>query len=213
MKNYPSILGSSDAPQLPCIAFYKYDGSNLRFEWQRKAGWCKFGTRHRLFDKADPEYGPAIEIFMKKYSSGIEEVIRNRGIQEITCYCEYFGPHSFAGQHNPKHPALAINGIIDNTPMDLVLFDVNIYKKGIMPPQAFIDTFKHLPIARVVYEGNLDAQFIQDIKNGIYPVVEGVVCKGCVGNSPHGLWMRKIKTQTYIEELKRRFNKDWEQYA
>ncbi len=217
MKDYPSILGPSGAPQLPCIAFYKYDGSNLRFEWQQKAGWCKYGTRRRLFDHTDPEYGAAVEIFHKKYAAGIEDVIKNdkqfRGVREVICFCEYFGPHSFGGQHDPKHPALAMKGVVDNSPMDLMLFDVNLHKKGMMAPRDFVNTFKHLPIAQVVYEGNLNASFIQDVKDGKYPVVEGVVCKGCVGKAPHGIWMRKIKTRAYIEELKVRFAKDWELYV
>lgn len=36
MKDYPSIESSSKAPKDAGIAFYKYDGSNLRFEWHNK---------------------------------------------------------------------------------------------------------------------------------------------------------------------------------
>jgi hypothetical protein len=37
MQQYPSIDGSGKAPLgVPCIAFYKYDGSNLRWEWSPK---------------------------------------------------------------------------------------------------------------------------------------------------------------------------------
>jgi hypothetical protein len=56
MEQYPSIEGSSKAPLgKPCIAFYKYDGSNLRWEWNPKKGWFKFGTRHELFDQSNWE--------------------------------------------------------------------------------------------------------------------------------------------------------------
>lgn len=217
MKEYPKILGPKGAPHLPCLAFRKYDGSNLRFSWSTNGGWCKFGTRHRLFDQTDPDFGGAVDLFMNKYASPIEAVIRKdkafRGVREVICYAEYFGPHSFAGQHDPKHPALAMVGVTANEPMDLVLFDVNLHKKGLMPPRQFINTFDHLPIAEVVYEGNLNSSFISDVQDGRYPVVEGVVCKGCEGKPPHGIWMRKIKTKTYLDDLKRRFADDWEEYV
>jgi hypothetical protein len=68
-------------------------------------GWWQFGTRRRLFDAADPEFGCAIELFRAKYADGVEKVIRDdlhfRGAQEVVCYCEFLGPHSFAGVHDP----------------------------------------------------------------------------------------------------------------
>src|SRR3990167_7944393 len=98
MKEYPSIPGASAQGSpvgLPCIAFKKIDGSNLRYLWSSKKGWHLFGTRNRLFDKSDPEYGCAIDIFLNKYASGAESVIRKekhfRGVREVICYCEYFG--------------------------------------------------------------------------------------------------------------------------
>lgn len=39
MLQYPSILGVKKMPLgHKCYAFYKYDGSNLRFEWSPKKG-------------------------------------------------------------------------------------------------------------------------------------------------------------------------------
>jgi hypothetical protein len=118
---------------LPCIAFRKYDGSNLRFAWARGKGWWQFGTRRRLFDAADPEFGCAIELFRAKYAAGVEMVIRDdphfRGAQEVVCYCEFLGPHSFAGVHDPVHPVLATAGVAHNDPEDVVMFDVNVHKK------------------------------------------------------------------------------------
>jgi hypothetical protein len=40
-------------------------------------------------------------------------------------------------------------------------------------------------------------------------VCEGVICKGGTG---HRLWMGKIKTLAYLEELKRRFKDKWKMY-
>src|SRR5207244_4073436 len=127
--------------------------------------------------------------------------------------CEFFGPNSFAGQHDPAHPVLAQAGIAGNDPKELVLFDVNVHKKGLMAPRHFLDTLGRLPIAEVIYEGDLTPQFIEDVRAGKYPVREGVVAKGLEGKAPHGIWMRKIKTHAYLEELRRRFGPDWEQYG
>ena len=39
------------------------------------------------------------------------------------------------------------------------------------------------------------------------------MAKGLVGKAPHGIWMRKVKTRAYLEELRRRFGADWQQYG
>lgn len=69
MQQYPSILGSSKAPLgEPCIAFVKYDGSNLRWEWSPKRGWNKYGTRTQLFNETTPIYIyiTNLSLFLKK---------------------------------------------------------------------------------------------------------------------------------------------------
>jgi len=38
-------------------SFIKYDGSNLRFCWNRKRGWYKFGSRNVMIDKNTPILG------------------------------------------------------------------------------------------------------------------------------------------------------------
>lgn len=202
MYLYPSLWGSSKAPHLPCIAFYKHDGSNLRFEWQPKKGWFKFGTRHCLFDKTESTFGKSIAIFLNKYGEAVEKVIQEdkqmRNAQSITAFAEFEGPLSFAGQHEP------------NDKHDLILFDIRIHKKGLMSPREFINKFGHLHIPRIVYEGTLNSSFIQGIRENKYNLNEGVVCKG---GSGHDLWMCKIKTNDYIERLKNRFGSNWEKYA
>ncbi len=235
MKEYHSIPGAAahGTPKgRPGIGFKKYDGSNLRFEWSQKKGWHLFGTRRRLFDKSDPEYGCAIDVFLNKYATGIEAVIRKdkhfRGVREVICFAEFFGPWSFGGQHDPAHPALDPRWSQgthlgphtgQNDPKDVVLFDVNVHKKGLMPPRDFVNTFGHLPVAEVVYEGNLNQEFIKDVREGTrtvpgwvstVPLFEGVIIKGLDGKPPHGIWMAKIKTLAYLEELKKRFAADWE---
>lgn len=65
MKTYPSIPRSTGQSfqEYDAYVFDKLDGSNLRFEWSRKKGWVKYGTRRRLFDTTDPVFGEAITLF------------------------------------------------------------------------------------------------------------------------------------------------------
>lgn len=201
MKEYWSIPHSAKAPREHCFAFYKHDGSNLRFEWHKKRKWNKQGTRHQLFDASHNVFGKAIGIFEEKYSEGIEKVLVDnyRGIEEAVVFCEFEGPNSFAGIHEPddKH--------------DLILFDVNVHKKGIIDPKTFIKQFEHLHIPKLVYEGNLNELFIQQVRHNKLEVEldEGVVCKG---GSGHKLWMAKIKTLAYLEKLKTRKGDDWTKF-
>lgn len=211
MKQYPSIQNPSKAPRQECYGFIKYDGSNLRFEYSKKQGWHKFGTRHLLFDENAELFGPAIPLFKQKYADDLEKVFKHkdfRGIDQFTVFAEWFGAKSFAGQHE------------EDDPKDLVLFDVNPLKKGMLSPKQFIDYFGHLKVAEVVWHGNLGEQLISKVRasdfdfvdfRSTYPITtevpEGIVCKGGTG---HKLWMCKVKTLTYFEEIKRRRPVNWE---
>ena len=44
MLHYPKMPDSRRAPGGPCIAFEKYDGTNLHWEWDRDFGWHSFGA-------------------------------------------------------------------------------------------------------------------------------------------------------------------------
>ena len=197
MKSYPSVPGPKKAPKgAHCLAFYKHDGSNLRMEWNKKRGWYKFGTRRRLFDQADKEYGPAIDLFMNIHGEPLAKMFIDhknyKGIEQATVFCEYFGPSSFAGWHDFSEP------------FELRLFDVEIHKKGFVAPRQFVDDFSHLHVARVVYEGPFDDNFIVDVRENRFNLGEGVVAKGILGNERHGLWLAKVKCKSWVEELKRR---------
>lgn len=202
MKSYPSIPHVKGYHNQPCTAFYKYDGSNIRAEWSKKRGWYKFGTRTRLFDQTDEVFGGAIELFKNTYGSDLEKVFKDnktfKGADQVMAFCEFFGPKSFAGQHDPADPK------------QLVLFDVNIHKKGLLDPRQFTETFGHLKVAEVVYQGILTEEFEQQVRSGQIPgLVEGVIAKGGTG---HKIWMCKIKTDTYREKLKKQFADQWEKY-
>ena len=50
MLHYPKIPGSRNAPTARCVAFEKYDGTNLHWDWDRDFGWHAFGTRRDQFN-------------------------------------------------------------------------------------------------------------------------------------------------------------------
>ena len=202
MYLYPSILGPNKAPHDQCYAFEKLDGSNLRWEYSKKQGWCKAGSRHRLFDESEPILGQAIPLFNAKYAEPIAKLFKDtkelRDRDRITVFAEFFGPNSFAGNH------------VESDPKELVLFDVHLFKLGILGPKEFLELFGHLHVPRLIYQGPLSDSFISDVKQGKYDVVEGVVCKG--GKAPK-IWMRKIKTLTYLQKLKDTFGSGWESFG
>ena len=198
MKTYWSIPGPKDAHGGTCIAFYKYDGSNMRFEWSRKHGWYKFGTRYRVVTADHHHWGPAFPLFQETMAQDFEKVFRDnpayQRIERATVYCEFFGPSSFAGQHDWDEPK------------ELVVIDVSIHKRGIVLPADFVSLFGHIRIAEVVYEGPFDRNFVEGVRDGQYVDGEGIVAKGVkLGknkNAQHGLWMSKVKTKGWLDELK-----------
>lgn len=198
MKSYLSIPGIGEPAGRryvgkSCVAFYKYDGSNLRWEWSKKRGWYKYGTRTRLFDHTDLQFGDAVELFQDTIAKSIEQRIKlNHPRQDrAIVFTEYLGENSFAGNHE------------EDDEKTLVLFDVNIHRKGLLSPDDFLEQFGDLPCAaKAVYRGNLNREFIGQVReNRLFaePLNEGVVCKG--GNG-HKLWMAKVKTLEYLARLR-----------
>ncbi len=203
MARYPSIEGPYfDVIDQPCIAFHKYDGSNLQFKWTQKDGWCQFGTRKRTIDTENPLFGVAISIFVSKYADPILACFRKykeyRNTKSFVAFCEFFGEYTFSGLHR------------DRESKDMKLFDILIPDHGFVLPRNFQQHFGHLDIAEVIYDGPLTKQFMNDVHDGKYPVKEGVVAKGVTttqrrkGKTEQDTWMVKIKTKTWLDELARR---------
>jgi hypothetical protein len=190
MKQYPKIeFYNKGIIGLECYAFDKLDGSNLRFEWGRKRGWYKFGTRNNMIDRSYPEFGNGIDLFLNKYGDDLHRVFVNKysKVESFVVFCEYLGEKSFAGQHD-------INDI-----KDVVLFDVNQYKRGFIPPMEFIDNFGHLHIPKVIYQGRYGQDLINSVKLNQYKLSEGVIVKGIEGKE---IWMTKIKTNDWLERVR-----------
>jgi hypothetical protein len=206
---YPKIPGSKNYPGEKCIAFEKYDGTNLHWVWESELGWYAFGTRRDRFDldekgiadfnAAHPGLEEASEIFISDFARSLEIIFQSNPYYhcpEITVFTEFYGNNSFAGMHK------------QDDQKKLVLFDVQTTENMVEPTQ-FIQDFSSVNIAKIIYRGKLNGKFVNDVRAGIYGVDEGVVCKG---KNASGVWMVKIKTNAYMEKLKQSFQADWENY-
>jgi hypothetical protein len=189
MKQYPSI------PHLDKFlfgetiwAFDKLDGSNLRFTWERKRGWTKFGSRRVMIDQ-NSNLQEGVQIFMNKYSEDLERIFldKYKSVQEITVFGEFFGEGSFAGQH------------VEGDPKDVILFDVNVYKRGLIPPSEFMKNFGDLDIPGLIYQGIFDEEFIKEVKENKFNLKEGVIVKSSINKVTH---MTKIKTNDWLNKVK-----------
>jgi len=210
--HYPKIPGSRNCPSGRCLAFEKYDGTNLHWDWDRDFGWHSFGTRRdefnltpegvEAFAQRHAHLAQCVEVFQLTLADSVKSVFRTRrwyrDFQELKIFTEFLGPHSFAGLHQEADPKV------------LRLFDVWAEPYGMVGPKQLIADFHHLPVARVLYEGKLTGQFVEDVRTGKYGVAEGVVCKGGTGGAD--VWMVKIKTNAYMERLKQAMANRWEDY-
>lgn len=209
MIEYPSIINSSKAPRQACIAFDKLDGSNFRAKYTQSKGFSTFGTRTQLVDETTPYWNEMVKIFKSKYASSLEEVFKKskdfRDFREIIVFGEFFGENSYAGLHSDE-------------PHDINFFDVLVGHKQrkFLNPKKFIEFSKDLiPTPKVVYEGNLNDEFIQRVRSDEFGLKEGVICKGIIpsGAFVGGVWMCKIKTEKYLQSLKNKFGEGWKKYA
>lgn len=194
MKDYPSIRSSvgQSFREFYGYVFDKLDGSNVRFEWSKKQGFYKFGSRTRLLDESDPILGSAIPIFMEKYSEPLAKIFTDSRYDSCVAFGEFWGVNSFAGQHDPDDEK------------DVTLFDVAPYKKGIIGPKEFIKTYSHLDIAPLLGEFKWTRNFVARVRNG---EIDGVTLEGVIGKTGEGhqLLMAKAKTQKWIDMVKARY--------
>lgn len=205
---YPKIPDTLNCPLKQCIAFEKYDGANIHWTFMPREGWQEYGVRRDrynlntfgvgAFEEAHPELVGVHKLWDQ--DSKLEELLdsnpKYNTSKEIIIFTEYVGPNSFAGQHKP------------NDLMQLVIFDIQVDGK-MLPPEQFIEDFKEFNIAKVIYKGKFTGQLFVDVRNGKYPVNEGVVVKGMVEDK---IYMAKIKTNKYLEKLKTEFKDNWKEY-
>lgn len=179
-----------------CIAFDKLDGSNLRFEWGHKRGFYKFGTRTTMIDRSDRNFGSGIDIFLDKYGEDLDRVFRTkyRKVESFVVFGEFVGENSFAGQH------------VETDAKDVVMFDINQYKRGIIPPFEFVENFGHLDIPEIIHRGKYTRDFVEDIRKNRFGLKEGVIVKGSVRTkTKEEPWMVKVKTDEWLKRVKEKF--------
>jgi len=206
MKEYPSVpqsIGTAFREMPSAYVFDKLDGSNLRFEWSKKKGWYKFGTRTRLFDQADWQFGRSIPLFAKTLAEPLAKIFAKERWEACVVFAESWGPSSFAGNHHEP----GTNKPLDpDDQMRLDLIDVNPYKQGILGPAEFVKLFSDLPSAKLLGRFNWTRGFVERVWNG---EIEGITCEGVVGKTGHGkthdLVMAKAKTKVWIDKVKARY--------
>ena len=108
MLHYPKIPGSRDAPTGRCVAFEKYDGTNLHWDWDRDFGWHAFGTRRDEFNltpdgtaafaAAHPGLEDAPAAFLGTLADPLADVFRTRPDYRdrpgFKAFTEFVGPNS-----------------------------------------------------------------------------------------------------------------------
>ena len=133
--------------------FDKLDGSNIRVEWTRKNGFKKFGTRTRLLGEDQGILYSAKSLFLDKYADDLNKLFLKNRWDKVTIFSEFLGPNSFAGVHDEKDQH------------DIVIFDINIYKHGLIPPKDFIRLFDNIHTAEFLTYGSATYSFIDQVKN------------------------------------------------
>lgn len=206
MKEYPSIAQSIGTAfrELPnAYVFDKLDGSNLRFEWSKKKGWYKFGTRTRLFDQNDWQFGRAIPMFQRTLAEDLAKIFVSQRWEQCIVFAEHWGPSSFAGCH---HEPITNDPLDPDDAMRVDLIDVAPYKQGILGPAEFVRLFSHLPSASFLGRFNWTRGFVERVFNG---EIAGVTFEGVVGKTGHGkthdLVMAKAKTKAWLDKVKARY--------
>lgn len=189
MKTYPSIkkATSQSFREMKLHTFDKLDGSNLRFEYNKKRGFYKYGTRKRLLGDDDEIFGPAIPLFRETIEEPLIRIIEKQGWQQVVVFCEYWGKESLAGRHK------------NDDPKTLTVIDVAVYKRGILPPVDFIKLFGEFG-PKYLGKINWTRGFIEDVRAGI----DGITFEGVVGKEVENkrIVMYKAKTQQWIDKVR-----------
>ena len=203
---YPKIPDALYCPLKSCVAFNKMDGTCMVFYWDPEFGFHDVGTRRDRFAdntlgwlefaQAHPGLEGVKEAFQTIRESLAAHLTQHFPNTSVIIFAEYHGPNSFAGQHHSKDIK------------QLTIFDVQV-DGMLLPPEQFIQLFGSFPIPKVVFQGKFTGQLFIDVRNGKYPVNEGIVVKGMVNGQ---VYMAKIKTTQYLERLKDKFKDNWRQY-
>lgn len=191
MKSYPSIE-KRFAKKETYYFFDKLDGSNIRAEWSKKKGFYKFGTRKRLLEEKEEGLGEAVTL-IKAFEKDFSNFAKKQKVDRFVAFFEFFGENSFAGNHEKEAHKV-------------VLIDLNIYKKGFLPPKDFINLFENsnIEIPKLLYVGKPNQDFFESVWNGTLEgmTFEGVIGKRMIGKNSHDYF--KTKNKAWLDKLKER---------
>lgn len=198
MKAYPSIETKIDFSKKYHI-FDKLDGSNIRAEWNKKSGFYKFGSRTQLLNEDQKTLWPCRNAILEKFGDVLSSRFSKLKCDNALAFFEWVGPESFAGNHGAD--------ISKNSP---VLIDIAIYKKGMLPPEKFLELSDGLTTPALLHIGRIDEDFFQSVRNR---TLEGMTFEGVVGkgefSQQHGhAIMFKIKSNDWLNKLKTICNGD-----
>lgn len=198
MKQYPSIPRGTGQTfrEFDAYVFDKPDGSNLRFEWSKKRGFYKFGTRTRMFDAGDEVFGTAVEMIAMELGDQLSRIFRDNRWDSAIAFCEFHGPSSFAGSHDPAEKKT------------LSLFDVCADKRGFLGPKAFLDLFGEVTgVVKFLGTHRWTRGFVENVRQGL---LDGVTFEGVVGKAGEGheIIRSKAKTQRWIDQVKAKYSAD-----
>jgi hypothetical protein len=208
MKTYPTIpfvnklLKGDEAlpPGDDWYVFDKYDGSNIRVEWNKKSGFYKFGRRNGLLDHTNPVLLKTHGIFANSHEAKLDKEFRSRKYERVLCFFEFHGPSSFAGGHD------------ESESHRLTLIDINVHKKGFLSPKDFLALCASSGLssgtdyAALLYHGEITEELIASIRNSTLVGItdEGVVCKCETLSAKYKIVRKtfKYKTSKWLDALK-----------
>ena len=195
MKEYPSIVAAhgQQFAEFDAHLFEKLDGQNVRAQWSAKTGWYKFGSRHRLVELSDPEYGPAVEHFHAELGAPLAALAKKTRARSLTVFMEWFGPTSLGGFHTPGEE------------LSLAVFDAFDPQKGFLSPNEFRKLFEDaVPTPRYLGPQRWTRGYVQRVRAGeVESSFEGVVAKNYLGTR---FQLSKAKTQAWLDAIHARFD-------
>lgn len=199
MKQYPSIDKSPISG--PVYAFDKFDGSQVRAEWNRKNGFFRWGRRHGLLDDSTPILLRAPGLFQASGADAVlDRAFRKERIEACTVFAEFWGCRSFAGNHDPEDAHF------------VSVFDIFVDRHGQLPPREFLRMTSALDEIqygrpRLLHYGNANSELLASVRDGTLPgmTFEGIVCKA---PSRLGVEMFKVKNQAWLTRLKEQCKDD-----
>ena len=194
MKSYPSIKQFREDRHANFVGhtFAKIDGSNLRFEWDRKKGWFRFGSRRRLLDETHAEFGIALEMFRSRFADEFAKLAVDSKWESAMVFCEFWGAKSFAGQHEEDDPKF------------LTPIDVAIYRKGLLSADEFVQHFESKFDIGYLGTQTWDKPFVQSVIDSTLP---GMAFEGVIGKngSGHKRLAVKLKSKAWKEKVLQNF--------